>query len=144
MKYTWAKVWEGSLTVFKFIIAIFMMVAGVMTCFGPLTPMDGALGWVYQSRIALVSFGVVFFLSGLTLFYGKARRSRRWTGHGLMAVFCCFWFAAILETIADNSVSYGNFIAALILAALYLRWKFKMTYINPRHFLDNPDQYVLK
>ena len=61
---------SGSLSVIKYIIALFMMYAGVMTMLTP--PLDKShLGIVYETRATLVLFGIIFFLSGLTLFVGK-------------------------------------------------------------------------
>lgn len=108
--------------------------------FGELTPMDGALGFLYETRASLVFFGILFACSGLMLLYGKWRRSRKWTGRGLMFIYCEFLFATIINGIAYNWVPgywVGNAVATAIVAALWLRWKFKTEYVNPRHFRDD-------
>lgn len=129
--------WERALGAFKYLVAVFMMFAGVLTATGPLHPRgDGSLGFIYASRIALAAFGIWFFVSGAVLFYGKIRKRRLATGWGLLLIFNCFFFSGILNTSAAGFFDYGNFIAAGIMGALYLRWRFKTAYVNPRHFVS--------
>lgn len=141
------KILETAISIFKYLLALFMMLAGVLTAIGPLTPMDGALGLIYSTRISLVTFGIIFFLSGAALLYGKIKRCRKWTGWGLMAIYCCFTFATLLNFIAFGvapSEWLGNAIGMVVVGALWLRWRFKTEYINPNHFakdiykLQNP------
>jgi hypothetical protein len=128
------------ISVLTYIIAGFMLLAGVLTPFAKLQPMDGALGYIYNTRISLVCFGIVFFASGAALLYGKIRKNKTWTGNGLLAVFACFTFSAVLETVARNTPSIGNIIAAIILAILYLRWRFTTVYVKPEELQDKIDE----
>jgi hypothetical protein len=139
MEQKWYFRGERVLGAFKYIIAIFMMVAGVLTPLQDLTPVDGPLGFIYSSRLALSAFGLAFFLSGASLFYGKIAKSKKWTGNGLFAIFTCFLFSGLLETTARHVPSIGNFTSAFIVGALYLRWRFKTVYIDPNHFVDDVD-----
>jgi len=137
------KVWyfrgERALGAFKYLVAIFMMVAGVLTPLQNPEHVESTLGFIYESRLALSIFGIIFFLSGAMLFYGKFMKSKKWTGAGLFAIFACFLFSACLDTAARHTPSIGNFVCALIMAALYLRWRFKTAYIDPNHFVDDVD-----
>lgn len=131
---------EKGLGAFKYALAVFMMYAGVATCIAPLTPASGSLGFLYSTRISLVIFGIIFFISGFMLFYGKVTKSRYWTGKGLLAIYLCFVFATVLNFIATTGTAgfwMPNAIAAIITGALWLRWKFKTEYINPHHFRED-------
>ena len=130
---------ERALGLFKYLLALFMMYAGVATAILPITPVDGSLGFIYSARLSLIIFGVVFFISGFMLFYGKVTKSRIWTGRGLASIYGCFLFAAILNAVALGGIAnwLGNAIVALITGALWLRWKMKTTYIDPKHFRED-------
>ena len=129
---------ENLISLFKYALAIFMMLIGVLTCIGPLTPMDGALGYIYSTRASLIIFGVIFFVCGAMLLYGKVRRSRKWTGLGLFYIFICFLFATLLNAVAYSFAPgyyLGNLVFTIVVGALWLRWKLKTEYINPKHFI---------
>lgn len=130
---------EGAISVFKYILGGFMVIAGLQTMFAPITIVGDALGAFFLNRLLLVLFGLIFASCGVTLLYGKIRRSRRWTGRGLMGIYLCFVFGTIIN-IATNgflpATWVGNFVLSLITGALWLRWKFKTEYINPLHFVD--------
>lgn len=134
---------EYGLTGFKYLLALFMMLAGVLTAIGPITPLDGDLGFLYSSRWHLIFYGAVFFGSGAALFWGKIRRSRKWTGIGLMAVYLCFMFGATLNFMVWGtgvpSAWVGNLVAAAIVGVLYLRWRFQTEYVDPNHFMRDLD-----
>jgi hypothetical protein len=126
---------ERGLSVFKYIIGGYMMLAGIVTPFG--TDENTSLGWIYSSHYSLTILGIIVFASGAMLVYGKIRKSKKWTGRGLLWIYMCFLFAAILNFVAysgDWTYWVGNLIAGLITGALWLRWKNKTEYINPRHF----------
>jgi hypothetical protein len=131
---------ENAIGAFKYVLAVFMMYAGVTTAFGPLHPLSGQLGFLYSTRIWVVIFGIVFFFSGLTLLYGKLKRSRKWTGRGLFAIYTCFLFATVLNALTyhfNPGFWVANLVGTLITGALWLRWKFKTEYFNRRHFIDD-------
>ena len=110
--------------------------------FTPLTPMSGVLGYIYSERITLVVLGLIFSSCGAMLFYGKMRHSRKWTGRGLMCIYLCFVFAALIQGIAYGwhpPYWVSNMIMALITGALWLRWRIKTAYIDPRHFYNEPE-----
>lgn len=139
MKQVWYLRGERAVGVFKYIAALFMMLAGVLTPLYTAPHVNGSLGFLYSSRLSLSLFGLVFFLSGSMLLYGKMMKSKRWTGNGLFAVFTCFLFSGLIEVTARHTPSIGNFASALIMAVLYLRWRFKTAYIDPHHFTDTVD-----
>lgn len=112
------------------------MLEGVGTIFASTTG-GGQLGFLYQSRTALVIFGLIFFFSGLAIFAGKLFKKRRLVGWGLMATFACFLFGAILSGIAypnEGTAWIPNFVAALVVGVLYLWWRFKTAYIDVGNF----------
>ena len=90
------------------------------------------LGFIYESRNALVLLGMFFFASGLTLFIGKIAKIRRIQGYGLFMIYSCFLFACLI-----NWLGYGfdrawfNMTGALITGALYLRWKYHIYIYEP-------------
>jgi len=108
------------------------MFAGVTTILMKPENMDTALGFLYNSKLFLVAIGLIFFVSGFFLFFGKVTKNRRMVGWGLWMTFQCFLFAGALQLITFGFtpvVEYlGNFIAAAIIGLLYLRWKFKFFY----------------
>lgn len=131
---------ERAIGAFKYILAIFMMYAGVTTALSPTQSVPGSFGFVYSSRISLVIFGIIFFISGSILLYGKIRRSRRWTGKGLLLIYLCFLFATLVNGISlggNPSVWVYNFFGTIITASLWLRWKFKTEYVDRKHFVDD-------
>lgn len=134
--YTFHKWSERALSVFKYIIGGYMMLAGLVT---PFSADEGTtLGWIYSNPYSLTVLGIIVFVSGAMLVYGKIRKSKLWTGRGLMWIFMCFLFAAILNFVAyegDWTYWLGNLFAAIITGALWLRWKNKTEYINPKHFV---------
>lgn len=115
----------------KYILAVFMMYAGIMTTMLPPEP-SSRLGFIYESRVSLVVFGIIFFLSGLTLLVGKIKKWRRVEGWGLMANYLCFFFAFILNWVGLGwGAAWGNLIVAVVVAGLYLRWKYHIFYYEP-------------
>jgi predicted Na+-dependent transporter len=140
-KWTWELFWERLTSIFKYIVAVYMMLIGLLTPWAASSPDNlERLGWVYTSKWSLVALGLIIFLSGLWLFVGKIRKNRRQTGRGLMAIFCCFLFGAALNSVALGIFDYGNLIGALIMGLLYLRWRFKTAYIDPNHFRDEAER----
>lgn len=137
MSVKWAARWEKFLGLVKYLLAVFMILAGIATAISDLMPLgDGTLGYIYTHRWALVSLGTIFTASGLALLYGKITRSRHWIGYGLLSIFACFLFAFILNTGSSQGFDWGNAMAAVVVGALFLRWRFKTSYINPNHFVD--------
>ena len=132
---------EYAISGFKYLIALFMILSGVLTAITPVEPASGALGVLYSSRLILVALGAIFAYCGGMLLYGKIRKSRKWTGRGLMAIYLCFVFAVLIQLSAygfgDPSQWVGNLIASIIIGALWLRWKFKTEYIKTNHFRDD-------
>lgn len=126
---------ERLIGAFKYLVAGYMMLAGVLTPFA--TDASTTLGWIYGNPYSLAVLGLLVFVSGAILLYGKVRRSKRWTGRGLFYCCACFLFAAILNAVAyvgDPTYWVGNAVAALVMAALWLRWKLKQVYVSPNHF----------
>ena len=134
---------EYGLSVLKYLLALFMMFAGVMVAIAPVEPSGAPLGWLYESRVALVIYGVTFFSAGFALFWGKIRRSRKWVGRGLLWIYMSFVYAAILNMMAwgvgDFAAWGGNAIVAVVVGMLYLRWRFQTEYIDPNHFKNDLD-----
>ena len=128
---------------FKYLLAIFMIVVGVYTALLPLEPAAGQLGFIFAHRISLIAFGAAFAGSGLTLLIGKIKRSRRLTGKGLLAIYLCFVFGGILNGMSFDWALASwlpNILASLVVGALWLRWKMKTEYIDPKHFVDDYDE----
>jgi hypothetical protein len=130
----WSRVVEGTVSVFKYLVAIYMMVAGLATPWIASGVETANHGWLYSSPVSLTIIGTIIFLCGLTLFIGKVRRSKSLIGNGLMACFCCFVFAGVLNSMAFGAFDPGNFVVAAVMGVLYLRWRFKKFYANPNHF----------
>jgi|SRR6478609_542013 len=134
---TIALAWEYSLSGLKYLLAVVMLLSAFQTMTAPLTPMDGALGFIYSSRVTLVILGALFAAAALSLLYGKIRRSRKWTGRGLMNIYLCFLFATIIQGAAYAWMPgywIPNAIVTVIVGLLWLRWRMKTAYINPKHF----------
>lgn len=119
------------LSMFKYIIALFMMYAGVATFFVPLEQ-DSRLGFIYENRVALVLFGLYFIVSGMLLFIGKIAKMRKTTGHGLFLTYNAFLFGFILNWVGLSfSHAWANLVAAVVVGGLYLRWKYHIYYYEP-------------
>lgn len=133
----WARYGEGFLSVVKYLLAAFTIVGGLDAMFTPPTVMTGPLGFLYGTRTGLFLFGSLTIACGLILLIGKISRSKKLTGLGLMCCYLCYLFAALVQGIAFNwvlSAWVTNAIFSIICGALWLRWKFKISYINPNHF----------
>jgi Mn2+/Fe2+ NRAMP family transporter len=134
--YTFHKWSERGLSVFKYLLAGYMMLAGVLT---PFSGVEGTkLGFFYSNHISLTILGLIIFVSGAMLMYGKIRKSKRWTGKGLLWIYLCFLFATLANFIAfsaDPTYWVANLIFTIVTALLWLRWKNKTEYIDPRHFI---------
>lgn len=137
----WERFWERALSVFKYIVAGYMMLAGALTTFSPPdSTVQGSMHVIYGVQFSISLIGIIIFLSGLGLMIGKIKKSRRLTGRGLFATYLCFFFATFLNALAyngDPTTWVSNAIMAIIMALLWLRWKFKTEYVNPKHFIDD-------
>lgn len=123
----------------KYLVGFYFMLNGALAPFlgGDVTD----LGWLYSHPIPLTIFGIIIFVSGAWLVYGKIRKSRKRIGEGIMATFLCFLFFGVLNTLAYGIAGGGaNFIAAVVMGLLYLRWRFKTAYIDPRHFAKDVEE----
>lgn len=106
-----------------------MMCAGVLIMFSETEPLDPR--YVYDSRFALTTIGIIFFMSGLTLFVGKLAKMHRAVGHGLFMTYCCFLFATLLSWVSFGfAEASGSLIGMLIAGALHLRWKYHVYYYD--------------
>lgn len=120
-----------ALSGFKYLIALFMMYAGVVTVMAPPTP-GTQLPLVYESRPVLIVMGIIIFLSGALLFFSKVFKKRKTQGWGLFAIYNCFLFAGFLNWYAVGwEGAWSNLLGAAIVGALYLRWKYHIYYYEP-------------
>jgi hypothetical protein len=128
---------SGTLSVIKALIGLYLLIAGAALLFTePLKPETTDLGIIYENHWSLIVLGIIIALSGLTLFVGEVLRKRRVIGHGLFACYMCLLFAGILNWVGLGwQDAWPNLIAALIVGALYLRWKYRIYYPKA---LDNP------
>lgn len=128
----WRKIVSRTLDVFKFLMAISMMVSGVQTMLvKPLA--HSHLGLVYETKATLVAFGILFFVSGALLFIGKAFKRHKMHGWGLYLIALDYTFGFILNWIGLGwSDAWVNGVFALIMSALYLRWKYHIYYYEPK------------
>lgn len=119
---------SGFLSFFKYLVGVFMMFSGVATIIGPLRSSTN-VGSVYETAPVLITAGTIFFISGAWLVLAKALHKHKQVGYSLMAVYLCFLFAAILNWLAlGPAFAWPNFICALVMGALYLRWKHHLLY----------------
>ena len=137
----WESFWERAVGVFKYIVAGYMMLAGALTTFAPPdSTVDGSMHVIYGVQFSISVIGIIIFASGLTLMVGKMRKNRKLTGRGLFSTYLCFFFATLLNAAAygDPTTWVSNLVMAVIMGLLWLRWKFKTEYVNPKHFKPEP------
>lgn len=134
----WERFWERVISVFKYIVACYMIIAGALTIFMPSdNTVNPKVSLVFGHKISIVIIAIAILASGVVLLIGKIKKNRVLTGRGLFAVYLCFFFATILNAIAyygDPTTWVSNLIMAIIMGLLWLRWKFKTEYVNPHHF----------
>ena len=125
------------ISVFEYIVAGYMLLAGVLTMFiAPDQNVTNFMHAIYGTRIGVVVVGLIIVISGGALMIGKIRKSNKEHGRGLFYVYLCFFFAAILNAVAyagDPTVWVSNAIMAVIMGVLWLRWRMKTEYITFRH-----------
>lgn len=143
------KLISGTLSTLKYLLALMMMYAGITTAFF-ITPVPypGVLGFLYSSKTFLIIAGSFFFISGATLFVAKILKSRKWIGRGLFLIYLCFLFGAGLNIATMGTYDWEawgpNFLASLITAILYLRWKYQILYAPTKiHYVD-ADGHIIK
>jgi hypothetical protein len=133
----WEMFWERFLSVVKYLLGGITILAGFMTATNPITPLDGALGWLYSSRPSLVLLGSFAIVFGSYLIWAKIKKYKKHTGRALMLLYMLYTFAALLQMIATGFLAgIPNLVVAVIFGLLFLRWRFKTSYIDPKHFVD--------
>lgn len=136
------KVIDYGLSILKYLIGIFMFVIGLATMFAPITHSVSMLGLLFAYRATWVVCGVTFAASGAWLLYGKLTKNRIATGHGLMAIYLCLVFATVVNGFLTHWLLaswLGNAIFAVVVGLLYLRWKFRVAYIDSNKFATDID-----
>jgi intracellular septation protein A len=127
-----------AISVFEYLVAGYLVLAGGLTMvIQPDPAVTNFMRVLYGTRTGVIIVGLVIVISGLVLMIGKIRKSKRQHGRGLFCTYLCFFFAAILNAVAyagDPTVWVSNAVMALIIGALWLRWRLKTEYINPRQF----------
>lgn len=124
-------------SVLNYILGFFMVVVGIATAISPLVEPTAALGFFLSHRYVWVAVGAIFSLCGGMLLYGKFAKKRVWVQRGLMAIYLCFVFSAIVNGYGAHwqlGAWLGNAIASVIVGILYLRYRARTAYINPRQF----------
>jgi hypothetical protein len=116
----------------KVLLSLAMMLGGFTTALSPVEPLNGALGFIFSSRITLVVFGVMFFVSGVAVLYGSIRKRKALVGRGLMFIYLITLFTFLLELVAFPGISnwIDNFVISLVAAACWLWWKFRTEYLS--------------
>lgn len=107
-------------------IAIFMAVIGVATtAISAQPPLDRPLDALYGNHMFFIAFGVFIFLDGFVLLIGQLFKRSRLIGMGLFGTYIAFLCATVLQFIqTQDPVSAAmNFVAAVLVGILYLRWK---------------------
>lgn len=122
------------ISVFNYFLCGLVMLSGISAIFAdPDLTVTGSMHFIYGSHLALMTLGIIIFLCGFTLLYGKLRNSRVWTGRGLWLIYCCFLFGAVLNGVAYSWAPHmwvPNAAFALITGLIWLRWKFRTEYID--------------
>lgn len=110
----------------NYIIAIFMAIAGVATtAISAQPPLQRPLDALYGNQWFFIAFGAFVFFDGAVLFFGQATKKSRFIGMGLFGTYTAFLCATVLQFIQTQEYvsAASNFIAALLVGVLYLRWK---------------------
>lgn len=135
------RVFNVVLSVFEYLVAAYMIFAGVVTMIiEPDPAVTNFMKLLYGTRTGVIIVGLIIAASGLILLVGKIRKSKKLHGRGLFYTYLCFFFAAILNYIAysgDPTVWVSNVIMAAIIAALWLRWRLKTEYLDPTFFRES-------
>lgn len=90
-------------------------------------------------QYAIYLYGLIFFLSGAALAFAKFKNRKKWHKYSLMAMYLECIYVIILST-ALNGLTLGlssTFVVAIASGYLWLQWKFKTEYIDPKDFFDD-------
>lgn len=121
----------------EYFIGAYLVFNGLLTVFAdPDDSVVGLMHILYGTHLGLIIAGLIIAASGLTLLVSKIKKLKKTHGRGLFYVYLCYLFATILNFIAYGGTAswVGNAIGILVVGALWLRWKFKTEYVNPRQF----------
>lgn len=129
-------------SILNYILGFFMVFVGVATAISPLVEPTAALGFFLSHRLVWVGVGAIFVACGGMLLYGKFAKKRIWVQRGLMAIYLCFVFSAIVNGYGEHwqmSAWIGNAVASVIVGGLYLRFRTRTAYIDPKEFEKDID-----
>jgi len=121
----------------KIFLVVFMVIAGISLAFTAATAPTGALAFIVAHRWILYLVSAAFAGAGLYLGAGMVKQKRNWVSRALMMIFCCFLFGSILQGQAFSwALSYWlpNAIATLVVGLIWLRWRFRISWINLHDF----------
>lgn len=107
-------------------IAIFMAAIGVATTtISAQPPLERPLDSLYGNHWFFIIFGAFVFLDGAILFIGQIMKKSRLIGMGLFGTYTAFLCATVLQFVQTQDMvsAASNFVAAMLVGVLYLRWK---------------------
>lgn len=131
------KVLDGVFMVSRYAVAILMVVLGIATMLTTVSATGGPLDFLFGSTWFIIIFGLYVVYCGVMLLWGGIRNNYKVTSHGLLATFQAFVFASVLMAIQYGFVVSAwapNAVCAVVIAIIYMRWRFKHNYVDLKHF----------
>lgn len=124
-------------SVLEYILAALWIRGGVNILFFGVEPvtLPGFLTYLVGAE-AIVVYGCLFLLTGLSLLYAKWWKKKTLHKYVLMVMYLTCIYVLVLAVLI-NGLSSGlllTIFAGVTSAALWIRWKFKTEYIDPGEF----------
>lgn len=118
----------------EYLISLVFINSGIQLFFLPDIVGNGPL-FILGHHIALIIYALWFIFWALVLVYTKIFKKRKWHSRTLLILYLTALYTAMLTIAIVGWVdAIDDIFVALILAACWLRWKFKTEYLSPNYF----------
>lgn len=130
-----SKTTDKALAWIEYALSAMFLYAGVNTAFVHAVS-TSVFYAILVGQAAIYVYAFIFFALGVTLIYSKIKKNKKLHGLSLLIMYLtCLYVALLSFGISGVSASViPSIVTGLVSAALWLRWKSRTEYINPKEF----------